>query len=779
MRIFTFSLIFLALLSCNKPVTELDAMSEGRVEAFGLQDVQLLESPFLNAFEKDQQWLFALSPDRLLHRFRLYAGLAPKAEVYGGWESRGISGHTLGHYLSALSMGYAASGEEEFLKRSQYIVTELAACQQAYGDGYVGGIPDQDKLFSEIKAGNIYSGGFDLNGAWVPWYTMHKLFAGLRHAYEYTGNEQAKAVLLRLADWCYNTVGHLSEEDFQKMLDCEYGGMNEEMAFLYEITQDERFLDLSLKFNHHRVLEPMMQEHDQLLGLHANTQIPKVLGLAKQYDITGEEKYKKGATFFWDAVVHQHSYANGGNSDHEHFGPAGTLKGQLSPYSSETCNTYNMLKLTDMMFQWEPSAALGDYYERALYNHILASQNSETGMVCYYMTHKAGEHKHFSSLDNDFWCCVGSGLENHMKYGAGIYYHRSETLYVNLFIASELHWEAKNARLKMLTSYPEKGGVELQYSSAIRQDFTMKIRIPTWYPTQPEVKINGQKIVQHIDKDGFLEISRTWENGDKVQLYFPMELRYEALAGDDNLKAVFYGPTLLAANFGTQEISSFDLPVFRMGTADDISIFSRKAADSLAFEVVQNGSDWTFSPYYALNDENYAIYNPILSDSEWDSYQTEKAAERARLIAMEEATIDQIRLGEMQPERDHHFEGHQTEAGGLANKWRHARDGGWFSFDLATAGKNEGLALMCQYWGGDSGNREFQILVNDQIIHTKALQAEKPGEYFYELYAIPPAIIIGDSVKVKFQALNNGIAGGLYDCRMVQQDTPNLNGWLQ
>ncbi|HQT90519.1 MAG TPA: glycoside hydrolase family 127 protein, partial [Candidatus Kryptobacter bacterium] len=354
------------------------------VVPFAPGDVRLLPGPFRHAMEMDSSYLLSLEPDRFLSWFRKDAGLKPKAPVYGGWESEGLAGHSLGHYLSACSRMYRDTGNREFLKRVSYIVDQLDECQKANGNGYVAAIPGGKELFAKVSRGEIESAGFNLNGGWSPWYTIHKLFAGLRDGYLYCGNEKAKRVMVRLADWVYETTKILDEAQWQKMLICEYGGMNELMADVYAITGNTRYLTLAEQFYDHRVLDPLAEGQDDLPGLHANTQFPKIIGAERIYELTGDAKYDSIARFFWKTVVYHHSYVTGGNSDGEYFGPPDTLNDYLNSNTSESCNTYNMLKLTRHLFCHYPLAQYPDYYERAVWNHILASQKPADGMVCYY-----------------------------------------------------------------------------------------------------------------------------------------------------------------------------------------------------------------------------------------------------------------------------------------------------------------------------------------------------------------------------------------------------------
>jgi DUF1680 family protein len=431
---------------------------------FDLRDVRLLDGPFKEAMEADAHYLLEIQPDRLLSEFRSHAGLTPKAPKYGGWESSGLAGHTLGHYLSACSMEYAATGDTAFLHRVNYIVDELAVCQRARKtipgmlsmSGYIGAIPGEDSLWSEVAAGQIRSHGFDLNGAWSPWYTVHKVMAGLLDAWLYCGNVRALTIETGMANWTGTVVGNLPDSTLQKMLACEYGGMNDVLANTYAITGEKRFLDLSYKFHDKRILDSLSMGFDDLAGKHSNTQIPKIIGCARQYELTGNKNDREIAGSFWNAIVDDHTYATGGNSDYEYLGKPKALNDELTDNTTETCNTYNMLKLTRHLFAWEPSADLMDYYERALYNHILASQNHATGMMTYFVPLRMGGKKEYSDEFNTFTCCVGSGMENHVKYGETIYSRGADgSLYVNLFIASRLSWRGKGIVIEQRTTLPK------------------------------------------------------------------------------------------------------------------------------------------------------------------------------------------------------------------------------------------------------------------------------------------------------------------------------------
>ena len=437
-----------------------------RAEPFPLSNVRLLDSPFKAAMDRDGSYLLALDADRLLSGFLENAGLKPKGKKYGGWEEQSLAGHSLGHHLSAVSLMYAASGDSRFKDRADYIVQELAACQKASGDGYLAAFEKGREMFAEVAKGDIRPRRFYLNGIWAPWYTMHKVFAGLRDAYQLAGNKESLAVMQRLGDWAIDTTKGLSDEQFQLMLETEHGGMNEMMADLFGLTGEQKYLTLAGRFNHKAVLQPLSKGVDDLTGLHGNTQIPKVIGAARQYELTGDPSMKDIAQFFWKTVIDHHTFAIGGHGDGEYFGVPGRLAPLLSNHTAETCNTYNMLKLTKHLFSWSPNEDYAAYYERALYNHILASQHPTTGMMCYFVPLRQGARKRFSTPENSFWCCVGTGMENHARYGESIYWRDAAGIYVNLFIASRLDWPEKGIRLRQETNFPQSASTKFEIGRA-------------------------------------------------------------------------------------------------------------------------------------------------------------------------------------------------------------------------------------------------------------------------------------------------------------------------
>ena len=400
--------------------------------------------------------LLNYDPDRLLARFREEAGLEPKANPYGGWEAESLAGHSLGHHLSACAIMYQTTSDIRFKERADYIVDELEEIQEANGGEYLGAFTDGKKIFEEeIAQGNIRSQGFDLNGIWAPFYTHHKVMAGLRDAYRLLGNEKALEVEQNFADWIGSIVLNLSNDGVQNMLHCEFGGVQETLADLYEDTGEDKYLKIARVFHHEAIIDPLTNGEDILPGKHGNTQIPKLIASSRLYEITGNENDRKPAEFFWERVVNHHSYVTGGHGNHEYFGAPDKLRNRLSDGTTETCNVYNMLKLSRHLFMWEPRAKVADYYERALFNHILSSQHPESGQVIYNLSLEMGGHKHYQNPEW-FTCCVGTGMETHSKYGSNIYYHNDEDFYVSQFIASKVHWENHGITITQETGFPEE-----------------------------------------------------------------------------------------------------------------------------------------------------------------------------------------------------------------------------------------------------------------------------------------------------------------------------------
>ncbi|HUO09295.1 MAG TPA: beta-L-arabinofuranosidase domain-containing protein [Phycisphaerae bacterium] len=590
---------------------------------FNLDQVRLLDSPFKHAQEMDLQLLLSLDADRFLHTFRLNAGLPSSAKPYGGWERPDceLRGHSLGHYLSACSLMYAATGDEKLKQRVDYLVAELAKCQDALAEhgsnkGYLSAFPES--LFDRNdKSENV----------WAPWYTMHKIMAGLLDAAVYCHNAQALAVDVNLAEWVKFRVDRLPTDQFQKSLNNEHGGMNEVMANLSAASGNADFLRIAQAFNHQRVFLPLAIGEDRLDGLHANTQIPKIIGAAREYELTGNPEYRHIAEFFWQEVALKRSYVFGGHSDNEHFFPIADFAKHLSPATAETCNTYNMLKLTRLLFEWTPSDVSMNFYERALYNDILASQNPDTAMMTYFMSLQPDHFKTYSTRENSFWCCFGTGMENHAKYGDTIYFHSPDnsSLFLNLFIPSELNWQSKHMNITQETRFPEEENTRLTFHTTTPQQLTLRFRQPDWINGQLSADVNGQHADFEKNADSqLLAITRQWHEGDVLTLHLPMRLHTEMLPYSNSLVAIMYGPLVLAGDLGRADVPTqeardqWDLfkvkdplsPTLSTSKEDLLTHIHPVAGKSMTFTTDGIGQphDFPLIPFYSITNQRYTVY---------------------------------------------------------------------------------------------------------------------------------------------------------------------------
>ncbi len=750
-----------------KPVADIKAY------AFDISDVRLLNSPFKAAMEKDAAYLLSIDADRLLHRFYEYAGLPTKGDVYGGWESEGLSGHTMGHYLSACSMMFASTGDKRFLERVNYLVDELSNCQHAKGTGYIGAIPKQDSIFGKVARGEIKTTGFDLNGGWSPWYTVHKVMAGLVDAYLYCNNLKALDVAIKMADWTGSTLQNLSDEQLQKMLACEFGGMNDVLTNIYSITGKKKYLDLSYKFQHKAILDPLSEGKDPLPGKHSNTQIPKIIGCARRYELEADDKDKKIAENFWDIVVQHHTYVIGGNSDHEYLAEPDKLSDFLSESTCETCNTYNMLKLTRHLFCWHPNSQLADYYERALYNHILSSQNPDDGMMCYFVPLRMGTKKQFSDQFNTFTCCVGSGMENHSKYTESIYYEGSDgSLFVNLFIPSELNWKEKQVVVRQESDFPNSDTINFSVDIKSPASFAIKIRKPWWAKNGISITVNKKAVDISKAENGYMVINRKWSKNDKMQVVIPMSLYTESTPDNTNRIAFLYGPLVLAGNLGEKALNDFhDVPVFLTSNHNINDWIKPVRNQPLTFKTISTGKpfDVVLTPFYKNYNNYYSVYWDYFTSEDWAKREADYDAEKKRQKDIEDRTVDVLRIGEMQPERDHNLKGENTYIGEeQGKKSRNAHTFGYFSFNMKVDSSKENI-LLITYWGGDN-NRIHDILIDGTLIATQELKHEHPNKFFDIEYAIPASLIKGKSfVTLKVQAHEGRTSGDIYGCRILRK----------
>ena len=603
--------------------TKVAPKAEVVARPFNLGQVKLLPSKFEDAMKVNQKYLLELDADRMLWPYHERAGLPIKGKRYGGWARKDVVGQISGHYISALSLMYASSGDKQFKDRVDYMVSEIAKAQEKHGDGYTG--PVRTEVWEKIYSGDLKAHKWGVGGGYVPWYVLHKTFAGLIDAYFHTDNKQALEVVIKLADWAKKGTDNLDEAQFQDMLRAEHGGMSESLAHLYAITGNKDYLTFAQRFDHKEILEPLENKEDKLAGYHVNTQFPKILSAARLYELTGEGGYGTAVNFLWDRVIDTRIMAPGGVDIQEHFYKAGEESQHLHWNSSETCSVYNMLKLTRSAFSWNPSAKKMDYYERALYNQILGSQDPDSGGMTYFYNLKPGHFKIYSTPFDAMWCCVGTGIENHSKYADSIYSHSDDSLWVNLFIPSELDWKEKNLSVRMETEFPADNTISLTFDAKKPEGLHLKIRVPYWAKEGAKVAINGKIEDVEATPESYLTISRKWKTGDKVLVRFPMSLHLRPARDKKDLVTVMYGPLVLAGELGSKDMpkdissnqkahsrdESPEVPVLQIDVDKDPgSWLEQVPGDTLRFKTVGVGkpNDVTMIPLSDLHHQRYTVY---------------------------------------------------------------------------------------------------------------------------------------------------------------------------
>lgn len=767
------------------------------VEDDKVTNVALLNGVFKESQETGKRYLLHLDVDRLVAPCYVAASLTPKKQRYGGWEETPIAGHSIGHWLSAAAAMIDVTGDEQLLQKLVYAVEELAFVQSHDPDGYVSGFSRDcfDKTFS----GEFEVHNFGLGGSWVPWYSLHKIYAGLIDAYQLAGIDQALQVVIKLADWAKKGTDRLTDEQFQRMLICEHGGMNEAMADLYRLTNNQAYLELAERFCHRLILDPLAQGVDELEGKHANTQIPKVIGAAKLYEITGKESYRQAAEFFWNEVTQNRSYIIGGNSIFEHFRAADQEK--LGAETAETCNTYNMLKLTAILFRWSPKAEYMDFYERALYNHILASQDPDTGMKMYFVSTEPGHFKVYGTAEQSFWCCTGTGMENPARYTRDIYYADSEAVYINLFIASRAAFEQQKLTLRQDTDFPKHDRSTIVVEEAQGASCKLRIRIPYWVAGEVRASVNGSETYRG-GEHGYLEIERCWNAGDTIELTFPMELRLYRAKDDAGKVGFLYGPIVLAGALGRDNFPESDIvenhvklhhhPLIDVPTLvtnnSDIKQWIKPAENGeLTFVIDAIGqpgnTSITLIPFYALHHQRYTLYWKLMSEEEYKNYEDHEKAERDRLNAI---TVDVVSPHEQQSEVEHDIQSQQSQSGYSVyaqSGYRVADSGGYFSYRMAVL-PDRPMLLHVTYYGRDGAanvngvhtERDFEIVIDGTVIASQKLEGDKGEQLFVVSYELAPELTAGKhSVDVKFTSTEGKLVGGVFGIRMI--DREQLNNW--
>lgn len=767
-----------ALAVCNVPFMGKAAIMPRiplRAKPLPLTDVRLLPSDYATAVEVNIAYLLSLSPDRFLHNFRKYAGLEPKAPIYGGWESDTIAGHTLGHYMTALVLGWQQTGNPECRRRADYIVDELALCQSKRADGYVGGlgrktkdgkIVDGEQIFPEVMAGQIKSGGFDLNGSWAPLYTVHKTFAGLLDINAAWGNARALDVVTGLGGYFEKVFAALDDAQMQEMLNCEYGGLNESYAELYARTGDARWLKVAERLYDRKVLDPLVAQQDKLANFHSNTQIPKLIGLARIHELTGKEDPGRAARYFWDRVTQHHSYVIGGNSDREYFFEPDTVALHLTESTCEHCNSYNMMKLTRHLYGWQPDGALFDYYERTHLNHVMSAQNPANAGFTYMTPMMSGIPRGYSQPDEDaFWCCVGSGMESHAKHGDSIFWEGDDTLFVNLYIPSTAKWAAKGAALTLDTEYPFKPDIKLTLDAVRQGQFAIALRIPGWANGRAAITVNGES-VPATSASGYAVINRRWKKGDVVALTLPLDLRLESTPGAPDVVAVVRGPLVMAADLGPAEKEWTGVEPAMVGE-NLLTAFAPMVSSRPRYRTqnIMRPANLDFVPFYSQYDRRSAVYFRRFSDAQWKTEEAAFLAEQARQKDLAARSIDVMHLGEMQPERDHALTSEISYPVTYRGRsGRDARSGGYFEFNMKV--KPGPLLLQASYWGGER-KRSFDIIVDNVRIATQSLDQDTPGKFFDVDYPVPEALTKGKTtVKVRVVPHDRSSAGPVFGMRL-------------
>ena len=762
---------------------------------FPLGDITLLDSPLKRARDLNIKTLLQYDCDRLLAPYLKEAGLTPKGKSYPNWD--GLDGHVGGHYLTAMAIN-AATGDKECQKRMNYFISELQACADAnaknhpaWGKGYVGGVPGSDRVWGNFKKGDFSA----YYGSWVPFYNIHKMFAGLRDAWLYCGNEQARLLFLSFCDWAIDLTAELSDTQMEHLLDTEHGGMNEVLADAYAITGEQKYLHAAHRFSHRRLLNPLMQRRDCLDNMHANTQVPKVIGFERIAELGGDEAYHTAGAFFWDIVTGERSLAFGGNSRREHFPSKEACKDFVEDIDGpESCNTNNMLKLTEDLHRRNPEARFADFYELAMFNHILSTQHPEHGGYVYFTSARPRHYRNYSAPNEAMWCCVGTGMENHGKYGQFVYTHKEDALFVNLFVASELNWKEKGIQLRQETGFPYAETSRITITQG-KGKFAMQVRYPGWVkPGKFTVKVNGQPVSVITGPSSYVTIDRQWKKGDVIDIQFPMHNSVKYLPNLTQYIALMHGPIMLAMKTGTEDLAMLIADDSRFGQLavgkklpiDQAPILINNDIENIADQlqpVAGKPLHFTLStkmvneirneliPFFELHDARYMMYWLALSEDNYKGYLDNLARQEKERQELENRTVDKVQPGEQQPESDHFMETDESFKGNTNDVfYRDAKDGHYFSYLMQTGGKTN-LCLRLKYWGvGEWKSHEFDIFVDDVLVKSVNNTGKyRISEFKYETYDLPADVLKGKSqIRVKFVAKPQKQIGEIYGVRLVE-----------
>ena len=789
--------LMIALLSIA-PALGVVAQDKLYKDEFPLGDITLLDGPLKHARDLNVQVLLKYDCDRMLAPYRKEAGLQPRKPSYPNWD--GLDGHVGGHYLSALSIN-AATGNEECRKRMEYMLSELQLVldannqrHEAWCHNYIGGVPNSAKMWTAFSKGDF--GPYF--GTWAPFYNIHKMYAGLRDAWLYCGNEQAKNLFLKFCDWAVDITRDLNDEQMEKMLGNEHGGMNEVLADAYAITGEQKYLDCARRFSHRMLLVPLENGKDCLDNMHANTQIPKVIGYQRIAELAHDVQYHNASEYFWEIVTRQRSLALGGNSRREHFPTKENCIDYINDIDGpESCNTYNMLKLTEDLNRVKPNGMYGDFYETAMFNHILSAQHPQHGGYVYFTPARPRHYRNYSAPNEAMWCCVGTGMEDHGKYGQFVWTHdkgvkaENDALYVNLFVASELNWKDRKMVIRQQTAFPyaESSVVEVAKGKGT---FILKVRKPSWCENFTVKGVGFD--ADSYEENGFVCMKRKWKKGDQVKISMPMHAYIKPMINVPQYVAIMYGPILLGMKTGTEDMRSLIADDSRFGqyaggkklALDEAPILLPKHLDDIAKNLkpvpgkplhfklatrMENAIDGELQPFFEIHDSRYMMYWLALGENDYKAYMQKLADEEKARQALEARTVDKVNPGEQQPETDHNMEADVTERGNTEGVFfRDARDGHFFSYLMQTKGETN-LSLQLKFWGQDEWRTsEFDIYVNDKLLCSVNNSHRWRTTQFKTVdYAIPSEFVKGKKeIRVKFVAHKGKQVGQIYGVRLVK-----------
>ncbi|HEY3287754.1 MAG TPA: beta-L-arabinofuranosidase domain-containing protein [Gemmatimonadaceae bacterium] len=780
-----------------------------RARPVPLAKVRLTGGPLKHAQEITLAYLLSLDADRMLAPYRARAGLEKKAEPLTGWDGggRNLTGHIAGHYLSAVSLMYEATGDARMKERADYIVRELDVVQRKNGDGYLGALEGLREAFAQVSKGEIRSGSFDLNGLWSPWYTLHKTYAGLRDAYRHTGNKLALQLEVKYAAWAEGVLAPMSDAQVQKMLLTEHGGMNEVLADLYADTGDARWLALSRRFEHHAFTLPLKRHQDNLSGKHGNCQIPKLIGSAARYGYTGDADDIVAASFFWDRVVRHHSYASGGHGLEEYFGPPDQLALRVDGRAAETCNVYNMIKLTRQLFAWRPDAAYADFQERALFNHILASIDPEDGRTSYMVPVGRGVQQEYQDMQRDFTCCVGTGMESHALHGYGVWFESDDTIWANLFVPSTAQFTLGKATLAMDTSFPDGDSATIRVTVPKATTFTLAVRLPYWAGDGFAIAVNGSALAQpaqaslsdpvaggraggvHNESDApastYVYITRMWATGDTVSVSIPKSLTLEPTPDNPNVTAIMWGPLALAADLGPRDTKrreddpSGPVPLLVFDTrapseflepAGRAGDFKMRWATQL-LEPRRPGPALTFRPFYRTHRRTYSVYVDLVTPQGYETLWAARENERRNAERRDFVTVGRVVVGDAESEKAANYTSEPKDRPVGRGRKPNRGGSGWFSYDVKVDGTVP-VSLAVTYFnehGLPAPQGKFAIIVEGAEVARYAPNVVKSGFYEAE-YAVPTVLTLGKkSVTVRFEADSGSRIVPVYGVRLVRR----------